>query len=119
MDVIDSAGLAFFEDGSLSRSTFGEIASAKGVPFGQAGAVLDARPEGDEIETQLLLLEAQALETGAALGSGFAYPITVDLLKVWVARLDSKGIALAPASHFAKQRMGAGQVRSAALNSAG
>ena len=38
------------------------------------------------------------MEDGSALGTGFAYPITIDILKAWTARLDEKGIALAPVS---------------------
>ncbi len=118
-DRLAERGLAFFEDGSLTRSVFADTAEAANLPFARASTVLDARPDGEEIEMQLLLLEANAKEHGRALGSGFAYPITIDMLKDWASRLEGKGLVLAPASYYAKQSMDDGQVKLAALDSAG
>ena len=118
-DVLEKKGLAFFEDGSLSRSVFAETAALERVPFGKAGAWIDARPEGDEIANQLMILEAEALENGASLGMGISYPVTVDILKEWTARLESRGFVLAPASHFARQASPAGQIEVAALDPQG
>ncbi len=118
-DLLETRGLAFFEDGSLSRSVFETTAAREGVTFGKAGAWIDARPEADEIMTQLMMLEAQALETGTSLGVGLSYPVTVDILKEWTGRLEAKGLVLAPASHFAKQTVPAGQIRVAALEPQG
>lgn len=114
-----SKGLAVFEDGSLSRSVFEDTASDINLTFARAGHVLDARPDGEEIETRLLMLEADALEHGHALGSGFAYPVTIDMLKAWTTRLESKGILLAPASYHAKRSAPSGQVEIAQLDQAG
>ena len=58
----------------------------------------------EKIETELLALEATALETGSALGTSFAYPVTVDVVKAWAGRLQSKGLLLAPASAVAAAR---------------
>ncbi len=63
-----------------------------------ADTPIDARPDGEEIEDKLLELEALAMENGASLGTGFAYPITIDILKAWTSQLEEKGIALAPVS---------------------
>ena len=96
--LLKARGIAFVEDGSLSRSTFPDAASETGLRFRTANTPIDARPDGEDIETKLLELEALAMEDGSALGTGFAYPITIDILKAWTARLDEKGIALAPVS---------------------
>ncbi|MCF6328826.1 MAG: divergent polysaccharide deacetylase family protein [Henriciella sp.] len=112
--------MAFFEDGSLTRSVFEASARKQDVTFGKAGAWIDARPEADEISTQLMTLEAQALETGASMGMGISYPVTLDILIDWTQGLEAKGIVLAPASHFAKLSTAAsGQVRIAALDPQG
>ena len=119
-DMLGDKGLAFFEDGSLTRSVFEASAIRQDVTFGKAGAWIDARPEADEISTQLMTLEAQALETGASLGMGMSYPVTVDILKDWTEGLQAKGIVLAPASHFAKlSTASSGQIKVAALDPQG
>ena len=96
--ALDARGVAFVEDGSLSRSTFSAAADKTGLRFRKANAPIDARPEGEEIETRLLELEALAMEEGSSLGTAFAYPITIDMLKEWTESLDKKGLVLAPAS---------------------
>lgn len=96
--LLKARGVAFVEDGSLSRSTFSAAAEETGLRFRSANTPIDARPDGEEIETKLLELEALALEDGSAVGTGFAYPITIDILKAWTVRLEEKGIVLAPAS---------------------
>ncbi len=116
---LSQRGLAFFEDGSLSRSVFEATASETNLTFARANSVLDARPDAEDIETKLMTLEADALENGSALGSGFAYPVTIDMLKDWTGRLEDKGILLAPASYHAKRSKPAGQVEIAALDQAG
>lgn len=117
--AMNERGVAFFEDGSLAKSVFAEAAQAEGLPFGGTSAWLDARPEADEIANQLLILEAEALENGAALGTGMSFPITIDMLKEWIPGLEAKGIALAPATHFAKTSTASSQVKVAALDPAG
>jgi len=116
---LKAKGVAFFEDGSLSRSVFEENAKAEGLPFGKATAWLDARPEADEISKQFMILETAALENGAALGTGMSFPVTLDLLNAWIPRLEDKGIAIAPASYYAKRSVPSGQVKTAALDPQG
>ncbi|MEO0549618.1 MAG: divergent polysaccharide deacetylase family protein [Pseudomonadota bacterium] len=118
-DVLAERGLAFFEDGSLGRSVFETTASRESLAFGRANAWIDARPEADEIEKQLLTLEAEALEHGAALGTGMSFPVTLDLLNDWIGRLESKGIVLAPASYHAKRVSASGQTLAGTLDPQG
>jgi len=101
------------------RSDFAAGARQANLPFGKATSWVDARPEADEISQQLLLLESTARERGAALGTGMSFPVTLDILKDWLPTLEEKGIALAPASHYAKRGMVSGQVRQASLDPQG
>lgn len=117
--LLRERGVALIEDGSLNKSVFAQEAVKAGVTFGQAGAWIDARPEAEQIENQLLTLEMQARETGIALGTGSPFPVTIDMLKEWTTRLEGKGIVLAPASYFAKQSTASGQMKTAALDPAG
>lgn len=119
LEALSDKGLAFFEDGTLVRSEFGSSAQQTGLAFGKATTWVDARPEADEISQQLLLLESTAREQGRALGTGMSFPVTLDILKDWLPTLEEKGIALAPASYYAKQSRTSGQVRQASLNPQG
>ncbi len=112
-------GLAFFEDGSLIRSEFEGSSRNAGLAFGKATAWVDARPVADEISQQLLVLETTARERGAALGTSMPFPVSIDLLKEWIPTLEEKGIALAPASYYAKRSLSAGQTQQARLDPQG
>ncbi|WP_084399457.1 divergent polysaccharide deacetylase family protein [Henriciella aquimarina] len=102
-DALKARGVAFIEDGTLSSSSsFTRAADKTGLRFRQSDTVIDARPDGSEIETKLLELETIALEGGHSLGTGMAYPITIDILKEWTDSLEEKGILLAPASSVTK-----------------
>ena len=117
--ALSDKGLAFFEDGTLIRSEFSASARKSGLAFGKATAWLDARPEADEISQQLMVLESTARERGGALGTAMPFPVTFDILQEWLPTLEEKGIALAPASHYAKQSLRSGQVRQASLDPQG
>jgi polysaccharide deacetylase 2 family uncharacterized protein YibQ len=49
------------------------------------------------------MLEAGAAGRGQALGSGFAYPVTINQVRTWAAGLAGRGLQLAPASAMAKR----------------
>jgi len=91
-------GLAFLDDGSAVRTGGG------GAPRASADRVIDDQLASDAIENQLLGLEAAALQNGQALGSGFAYPVTLEEVTRWVAALPSRGYQLAPASALTMRR---------------
>ena len=116
---MNARGIAFFEDGSLAKSAFSDAAVTEGMPFGKSNAWIDARPEADEIANQFLRLEAEALENGAALGTGMSFPVTIDMLKEWIPSLEEKGIVLAPATYHAKRSVSSGQLKTAALDPQG
>lgn len=117
--ALSDKGLALFEDGSLVRSEFDQSARKSGLAFGKATTWIDARPGADEISKELFMLEITARENGAALGTGMPFPVTFDILKEWLPTLEEKGIALAPASYYAKQSLSSGQVRQAQLDPQG
>jgi len=68
---LKSRGLAFVDDGSAVRA-------GGGIPRASADRIVDGQLSGEAIQQQLGALEAQASRTGRALGSGFAYPVTLD-----------------------------------------
>jgi polysaccharide deacetylase 2 family uncharacterized protein YibQ len=89
-------GLAMLDDGSAAGK-------GAGIPRASASAVIDEQLSADEIDRQLLGLEAKALAHGSALGSGFSYPVTVDQVAHWAQGIASRGYQLAPASAITRK----------------
>ncbi len=88
-------GLAFVDDGSASRRT------TKGVPHASAERVIDDQLNPLAIDQQLMALEAGALQRGQSMGSGFAYPVTLEKVAEWSRSLSGRGFQLTPASALA------------------
>ena len=63
-----------------------------------SGARIDGDLDSAAIDSQLLALEAQALQGGGAVGMGSAYPLTVTQVRQWATAVRDRGYVLAPAS---------------------
>lgn len=96
MDVLKSKGLGFVDDGQV-RGKRGAWARAS------ADRVIDTQLTRESIQAQLEGLEYTAKNRGAAFGTGFAYPVTVDVAVKWAASLETKGLQLAPVSAVSKR----------------
>jgi polysaccharide deacetylase 2 family uncharacterized protein YibQ len=94
--ALKARGLGFVDDGSA-------VGKGAGVPRASASAVIDEQLSADDIDRQLLGLEAKALAHGSALGSGFSYPVTVDQVSHWAQGIASRGYQLAPASAITRR----------------
>jgi polysaccharide deacetylase 2 family uncharacterized protein YibQ len=94
--ALKARGLAFIDDGQ---------ASLRGGPIPRASAdrIIDDELAAGAIDGQLKMLEAGAAGRGQALGSGFAYPVTINQARLWAAGLAGRGLQLAPASAMAKR----------------
>jgi len=94
--ALKARGLAFIDDGQ---------ASLRGGPIPRASAdrIIDDELAAGAIDGQLKMLEAGAAGRGQALGSGFAYPVTINQVRTWAAGLSARGLQLAPASSMAKR----------------
>lgn len=90
-------GLAFVDDGSAASK-------GGGLPRASAERVIDDKRAGAAIDQQLAALEAGALQRGQALGSGFAYPVTLQRVAAWANTVEQKGYQLAPASAMTARR---------------
>jgi polysaccharide deacetylase 2 family uncharacterized protein YibQ len=90
-------GLAFIDDGSAAQV-------GGGVPRASADRIVDDQLDGGAIEAQLTALETQATRAGHALGSGFAYPVTLAEAARWTQGLAGRGIDLVPASALTTRR---------------
>ncbi|WP_203291198.1 divergent polysaccharide deacetylase family protein [Maricaulis parjimensis] len=101
---LEQRGVAFLHDGAGRRSTIEGAARSADLEYAIADRILDEDLSPDAIDERLLALEALALQNGAALGSGFAYPATVDQVRDWTAGLDLRGYQLAPPSAVMARR---------------
>lgn len=90
-------GLAFVDDGSGAG-----IGGA--LPRASADRIVDDQLDGAAIEAQLTALETEAARSGKAMGSGFAYPITLEEAAHWTSGLSARGFQLVPASALAARR---------------
>ncbi len=95
--ALRARGLGFIDDGSAAQ--FGGD-----LPRASADRIIDDQLAAQAIDQQLAALEVQASRAGSALGSGFAYPVTLDEAARWASALASRGYQLAPASAVMAQR---------------
>ncbi|MGJ3230670.1 MAG: divergent polysaccharide deacetylase family protein [Oceanicaulis sp.] len=96
---LETRGLSVFHDGAGRRPVLEAAARRAGARVALADRVVDGDPDPSAIDARLLELEALALQNGTALGSGFAYPATVDTVAAWAEGLAARGYQLAPASY--------------------
>jgi hypothetical protein len=97
MSALKTRGLAFLDDGS------GKPGSLAGLPRASADRIVDDQLAPEAIDKQFLALEAAALQRGAALGAGFAYPVTLEQAARWTQSLPARGYQLAPASAITRR----------------
>jgi polysaccharide deacetylase 2 family uncharacterized protein YibQ len=89
--ALKQRGVAFVDDGLAARK-------GSGPPRASADSIIDEDLSAEAIARQFSRLEAGALARGQALGSGFAYPVTLESAAVWAQGLEARGFQLAPAS---------------------
>jgi len=98
LEQVTQRGLMYVDDGSSSRTVAPAAASAARTPFSRVDVVLDAVPRAEDINGQLLQLEALARARGVAVASGTALPVTIKTLQEWAADLERRGLQLVPVS---------------------
>ena len=110
--IIIYQGSAFLKD-RPGVATFAGVLKTRGVSFIDDGAgrdvggawgrasserAIDAQITKTDILNQLNGLEQSARTHAQALGTGFAYPVTIGTVMAWAQALNGRGIQLAPAS---------------------
>ena len=90
-------GVAFIDDGQGRRR-------GGGLPRASADRIIDDQLSAESINKELAALEAGAFKSGQALGSGFAYPVTLTAITRWAQTLPQRGLQLAPASAVMSKR---------------
>lgn len=97
-EELKTRGLMYFDDGSSGRSITAQKAAELGVPWAKSGRTLDLDASSASIEKHLTELEREAKHTGFAIGTGYAYPATIQEVSRWAKTLEEKDIVLVPIS---------------------
>ena len=103
LDALARRGLGLIE---IGRDDLASAASAAGLPYASAPAVIDQDPSIASIDYALAGLEAEALRHGRALGVAQAYPVSLERLRLWAMTLADKGLVLSPVSALVVERAG-------------
>ncbi|WP_419253926.1 divergent polysaccharide deacetylase family protein [Caulobacter sp. ErkDOM-YI] len=94
--ALKARGLAFVDDGLAARR-------GGSIPRASADRVIDDELSASAIDAQLRALETGASARGQSMGSGFAYPVTINQVRTWANGLSARGIQLAPASALTRR----------------
>jgi hypothetical protein len=97
LSEISERGVDMVFDGPAAAPLERAGASA-GLRWASADRALDEGLSANDVQNQLAQLESLALQNGASLGVGFAYPVVVDQVIAWTQEAERRGYALAPAS---------------------
>lgn len=96
LTLLRRRGLLYVDGRGAPKSTAQQMAAAVGLPRAYGNRFLDAEASRGAIDTRLGELEKIARESGAAIGIGQPFPVTIERIAQWVETLDSKGLVLAP-----------------------
>lgn len=89
-------GLAYLDDGSVSRSVAGVLAESVSMPYAKADVSIDTLPTTLDIDRALTKLETVARERGSAIGVASALPVSIERIGNWAKQLEGRGIMLVP-----------------------
>jgi polysaccharide deacetylase 2 family uncharacterized protein YibQ len=95
MAELGKRGLLYLDDGSSAQSQAPQAAADR-VPFLQADVVLDADTAPEAIDQRLQQLADIAHQRGFAIGTGSAFPSTVERIDAFAAEAEKRGIVLVP-----------------------
>ncbi|HWE75503.1 MAG TPA: divergent polysaccharide deacetylase family protein [Stellaceae bacterium] len=104
LTALKGRGLMFADDKTPDQSVVGPLAMQMKLPWAAGNIVIDNESDPTAIDQALAGLEASAKRSGAALGIAALSPALLDRAAAWVATLEGKGIAIAPASAIANHQ---------------
>ena len=98
---LQSRGLMFLDARETPASVAGDLAAQLQMPHAVNNRFLDREASRVGIDARLFELERIAQSTGAAVGIGFPYPVTIERVAEWIQTLVSKDVVVAPISALA------------------
>jgi polysaccharide deacetylase 2 family uncharacterized protein YibQ len=85
----------FLDDGASARSVTADVAVGV-VPYARADVVIDTIDDQTAVANRLAQLETLARQRGYAIGSGSAFPNTIEAVRAWAATALSRGFEIVP-----------------------
>ena len=101
MRSLKARGLMFLDSYSSPTSTASDMASRLGVPWANNELFIDDKTSGAAIDASLAKIEHIASREGGAIAIGNGYPVTIERLAKWAAKIEQRGFVLAPISAMA------------------
>ena len=95
VDELARRGLMLVDDGASARSVTADV-SVGVVPYARADFVIDTVDDLTAVANRLAQLEALAQQRGFAIGSGSAFPNTIEAVRAWAATALSRGFEVVP-----------------------
>lgn len=101
--ALGARGLLYVDNGASARSLAPALAQEAGLPAVQATRIVDPVQNPEVIATALDILEEVSATNGSAVGVASGFPVTVDALTQWAARLKDEGYVLVPVTAIAAE----------------
>lgn len=98
LEEIKKRGLMFLDSRSSQRSAVPRLAREIGLPHATNSRFLDNEASRAAIDARLEELERIAKSTGTAVGMCYPYPVTIERIANWAAKLPINDFVLAPVS---------------------
>jgi polysaccharide deacetylase 2 family uncharacterized protein YibQ len=106
LERIKSRGLLFLDNHSSDHSVAAQIAQGLGMPNAVNDRFLDlSQASHVAIDARLVQLERIARTEGHAVAIGLPYPVTIERLRDWADKVESRGFALAPITAVVSERL--------------
>ncbi len=104
LQSLKERGLLYLDSRASQKSVAAKLAAEIDMPRAVNNRFLDSVASRLAIDARLLELERIALTTGAAVGIGFPYPVTLERIASWHKDLHKKGIVMAPLAALSGQQ---------------
>lgn len=107
LETLKRRGLMLVDDKPPGQSVLAPLAAQMKLPWAAGNSVIDAESDPATIDQDFAAIETSAKSSGAAVAIAAISPALLDRLGQWLGSLDSKGLALAPASAVANRQTAA------------
>jgi uncharacterized protein len=101
LQYLKKRGLMYLDSKASRKSVGARLAKEIKMPRAYNTRFIDREASRVSIDARLFELGRIAKSTGAAVGIGFPYPVTMERLKVWMADIEKNNIVLVPLSAVA------------------
>ncbi|MBT4017112.1 MAG: divergent polysaccharide deacetylase family protein [Alphaproteobacteria bacterium] len=101
LQYLKKRGLMYLDSKASRKSVGARLAKEIKMPRAYNTRFIDREASRVSIDARLFELERIAKSTGASVGIGFPYPVTLERLKAWMADIEKKNIVLVPLSAVA------------------